>query len=95
MLPCGDAPSDGGSDGAAQTLTVGGTVSGLTGMGPVLSDGAGHQLAVTANGTFQFAAPYVAGASVTVTISQQPMSPAQVCTVTGGTPRRSRPASPA
>lgn len=81
----GDAPSDlGGSDAAAQSFTVGGTVAGLAGSGLVLTDGAGHQIAVTVSGTFSFATSIPAGTSVAVAVSQQPSAPAQVCTVVGG-----------
>ena len=81
----GDAPADGGgSDTAAHSYTIGGTVAGLAGSGLILTDGAGHQVAVAASGAFSFAAPVPAGTSVTVAVSQQPSSPAQVCTVMGG-----------
>src|SRR5450432_59655 len=81
----GDAPADGGgSDTAAKSFTIGGTVAGLAGSGLILTDGAGHQLAVAGSGAFAFAAPVPAGTSVTVAVSQQPSSPVQVCTVTGG-----------
>ena len=81
----GDAPTDGGgSDTAPKSFTIGGTVAGLTGTGLILTDGAGHQVSVTASGTFMFAAPVPAGTSVTVAVSQQPSSPAQVCTVMAG-----------
>ncbi|MDB4980480.1 MAG: hypothetical protein JWM82_1232 [Myxococcales bacterium] len=73
-----------GSDGGVASLTVGGTVAGLAGTGLFLNDGAGRQVAITANGTFMFPSTYAAGATVAVTVSQQPTAPAQVCTVTGG-----------
>ncbi len=79
--------ADGGlpGDGGTKTYSVGGTVSGLAGSGLTLLDGAGHQLAITANGAFMFPTALAAGQSVMVSISHQPSTPTQTCTVTGGT----------
>ena len=69
---------------AAQTYTVGGTVSGLSGSGLVLLlNGAGN-LPVAANGDFTFANGLASGATYAVTVGTQPSSPAQACTVSGG-----------
>jgi large repetitive protein len=83
----GAANADGGlpGDGGTKTYSVGGTVSGLTGSGLTLLDGAGHQLAITANGGFTFPTALAAGQSVMVSISHQPAMPTQTCAVTGGT----------
>ena len=67
------------------TFTVGGTVSGLSGSGLVLQDNGGDSLAVSASGAFTFATPVASGAAFNVTILTQPSSPAQVCSVSGGT----------
>src|SRR5207248_3315794 len=66
------------------TYTIGGTVSGLAGTGLVLRDGGGDDLTITANGTFAFATPIASGAPYAVTVSSQPGSPAQTCTVSAG-----------
>jgi hypothetical protein len=83
----GAANADGGlpGDGGTKTYSVGGTVSGLAGSGLTLLDGVGHQLAITANGAFMFPTALAAGQSVMVSISHQPSTPTQTCTVTGGT----------
>jgi 6-phosphogluconolactonase (cycloisomerase 2 family)/environmental stress-induced protein Ves len=66
-------------------VTVGGTISGLTGSGLVLQDNGGDNLTVAANATtFTFATPVKVGAAYAVTVLTQPSSPAEVCTVTGG-----------
>jgi hypothetical protein len=64
---------------------IGGTVSGLAGTGLVLRDNGGDDLAVTANGTFQFATPVLSGQTYNVTVKTQPNGPTQTCVVTGGT----------
>jgi large repetitive protein len=81
----GSAATDGGKDGPVGPFSVGGTLSGLAGSGLILADGAGHQLTITANGVFTFPNKLAAGSAVAVTATQQPTSPSQVCTVTGGT----------
>lgn len=63
--------------------TIGGTVSGLTGLGLVLQDNGGDNLSVAANGTFTFATPLATGATYNVSVFNQPNN--QVCSVTGGT----------
>ena len=87
--PDGARPGDGGrrdggalNDGGAGSLGVGGTVSGLLGTGLVLQDNGGDNLAVSGNGTFTFAKKLAKGASYSVTVQQQPMTPAQSCVVT-------------
>lgn len=66
------------------SFTVGGTVSGLTGAGLVLSLNGGAQLAqIAANGTFTFPNPIPTGSTYTISVSTQPSSAA--CTVSNGT----------
>jgi subtilisin-like proprotein convertase family protein len=68
-----------------QTYTIGGNVSGLTGSGLVLSLNAGAQtLPVAADGAFTFPTALVDGATYAVTVSNQPTSPIEVCTVANG-----------
>ncbi|MES1165383.1 MAG: hypothetical protein ABUR63_06495, partial [Verrucomicrobiota bacterium] len=68
------------------TFTVGGTISGLTGTGLVLKNNGGSDLTVAANATtFTFATPVASGAAYLVTVSAQPGTPTQTCTVASGT----------
>jgi 6-phosphogluconolactonase (cycloisomerase 2 family) len=67
------------------SYTIGGTVSGLSGSGLMLQDNGGDTLAVSAGATtFTFATAVQSGKAYAVTVSAQPTSPAQTCTVTGG-----------
>ncbi|MBX3689056.1 proprotein convertase P-domain-containing protein [Dokdonella sp.] len=65
------------------TYTVGGNVSGLTGLGLVLALDAGAQsLPIAANGTFTFPTAVADGTTYTVTIATQPSG--QTCAVANG-----------
>lgn len=65
------------------TYTIGGTISGYTGSGLVLSEGT-ESLTITTNATtFTFTTKRASGYSFTVSVGTQPSS--QTCTVTGGT----------
>lgn len=64
--------------------TIGGTVSGLTGIGLVLQDSGADDLAVTAAGAFTFGTPLASGAAYQVSVKTQPSNPAQTCAVVGG-----------
>ncbi|MEO5559615.1 MAG: hypothetical protein ABIO49_07355, partial [Dokdonella sp.] len=67
------------------TYTVGGTVSGLVGNSVTLSLNSGAQTqVVAANGTFAFPTALASGAAYAVTVSVQPTSPTEVCTITNG-----------
>ena len=67
--------------------TIGGTVTGLSGSGLVLSLSAGgtQTLSVTANGSFTFTQSVSSAQSYAVTVQTQPSGPSQTCTVTNGT----------
>ncbi|HET9106640.1 MAG TPA: beta-propeller fold lactonase family protein [Steroidobacteraceae bacterium] len=69
----------------AATVTIGGTVTGLSGTGLVLQDNGGDNLTVSQNGTFTFATALATGTAYAVTVATQPTSPSQTCTVTNGT----------
>src|SRR6266705_977900 len=69
---------------AANTFSVGGTISGLIGTGLVLQDNGGDNLAVSANGTFTFSTAIASGAAYSVAVLTQPANPSQSCTVTNG-----------
>jgi 6-phosphogluconolactonase (cycloisomerase 2 family) len=69
----------------AATYTIGGSLSGLTGSGLVLQDNAGDNLNVAAKATsFTFPTAIAGGGAYAVTVSTQPTSPAQTCTVSNG-----------
>lgn len=64
------------------TFTIGGAVSGLSGTGLVLQNNGGDDVAVGANGDFEFANALVNGATYAVTVRAHPSS--QRCTVSNG-----------
>jgi hypothetical protein len=66
---------------AVNTFAVGGTVTGLLGSGLVLSNNGGDDVAVNADGTFQFKTKLASGAGYNVTVRTQPSNPTQACTV--------------
>lgn len=65
-------------------VTIGGTVSRLSGSGLVLQDNGGDNLTVSANGTFTFKTSVATGKPYAVTVSTQPSSPTQYCVVDNG-----------
>ena len=67
----------------SSNLTIGGSVTGLTGAGLVLQDNGGDNLAISKNGAFTFATALASGASYAVTVLTQPTG--QTCAVTSGT----------
>ena len=88
LTACGDsgvggAGADSGGDSNAPTYTVGGTVTGLKGSGLQVSSGL-LTLTISADGAFTFPINLKSGTAFGVTVVAQPKSPAQVCTVTGG-----------
>jgi hypothetical protein len=65
-------------------FTLGGTLTGLAGGGPlVLSTSTGQTISLTANGAFSFASPLADGTSYLVSVTTQPTNPPQICSVTG------------
>ena len=85
----GNAGGGVAGSGGATSFSVAGQVTGLTGSGLVIQDGAGHQLSIdapgTTTGTFAFGTKLPAGTSVAVTVTHQPSSPTQTCQVSNGT----------
>lgn len=70
---------------AADKLTVGGTVSGLSGS-VVLQNNGGDDITVNANGSFAFPTAVASGSTYAVTVKTQPTSPKkQTCTISAGT----------
>ena len=68
------------------SFTVGGTVTGLTGSGLILQNNGGdnHPHDVNMGGAFTFATSIASGLAYSVTVSTQPSSPSQTCSVTNG-----------
>jgi len=64
--------------------TIGGTVSGMSGTGLVLTNDGGDNLMVNANGSFTFSTGLLATFPYSVAVQTQPSSPAQTCTVSNG-----------
>jgi len=70
---------------AANQYAIGGTVSGLDGTGLKVSLNGGAPHAISANGTWAFPTTLASGTSYTVTITGQPQSNWQTCTLSGDT----------
>jgi 6-phosphogluconolactonase (cycloisomerase 2 family) len=71
---------------AVSSFTVGGTISGYTGSGLVLSDSVSTHTAtpVSGAGSFTLSGTSNSGSTYNVTVTTQPTAPAQFCRVTGG-----------
>lgn len=85
----GERPADlsdagGPPGGGTTTIRVGGTVSGLEGTGFILQNNGSDDAAISADGPFTFSRRLATGSPFNVTVSTQPTSPAQVCTVANG-----------
>lgn len=65
--------------------TIGGNVNGVVGTGLILSNTGNEQLTIASNGAFVFKNPVPMGFAYTVSVFQQPASPAQNCVVQPGT----------
>jgi len=65
-------------------FSIGGDVSGLAGSGLILQNNASDELSIQADGSFVFATEIDSGSNYAVTVSAQPTSPAQTCTVSNG-----------
>src|SRR5580704_5686778 len=66
------------------TVSIGGNVVGLLGTGLVLQDNGGDNLSIAASGTFTFMTAITLNSAYLVTVSVQPTTPSQTCTVTNG-----------
>lgn len=80
----GGGDDSGGTD-PLPSHAVGGTVTGLSGGSLVLSNNGGDTLTLTADGAFSFATKLQQGLAYTVAVQDNPVSPAQTCTVASGT----------
>jgi hypothetical protein len=67
------------------TLSIGGTVVGLLGVGLVLQNNGGDDLAIATSNPFTFKTAVAVNSTYNVTVRTQPTSPTQTCTVTNGT----------
>jgi hypothetical protein len=66
------------------TITIGGTVTDLTGIGLVLQNNGSDDLPITADGPFTFATLLTPGGIYNVTVATNPRNPSQICSVTNG-----------
>jgi hypothetical protein len=67
------------------TLSIGGTVVGLLGIGLVLQNNGGDDLTIVTSNPFTFKTAVAIGSTYLATVRTQPSSPTQTCTVTNGT----------
>ena len=65
-------------------VTIGGTVTGLTGSGLVLQNNGTDDLPITVDGPFTFVTPLLPGGLYSVTVFSNPNNPSQTCSVTNG-----------
>jgi len=65
-------------------FSIGGTISNLSGVGLVLQDNGGDNLAITGTGSIQFTFPTLVTGAFKVTVMTQPSNPTQNCAVSGG-----------
>jgi environmental stress-induced protein Ves len=87
LASCGGSSgsSDGGGTPSTTTYAIGGTISGLTGSGLVLSSPGQANLTVAAGATtFTFGTRVASGTAYAVSVAVNPSGPAQACTVTNG-----------
>jgi 6-phosphogluconolactonase (cycloisomerase 2 family) len=85
LAGCHGGGSDSPPPPSGPTYTIGGTVSGLAGMGLVLRNNGTNDLAVNANGPFTFTVGLADAATYAVTVRSQPSGPTQDCVVANGT----------
>ena len=71
-------------DCVTDTHAIGGTVTGVVGMGLTLEDNLGDDLAIMADGTFVFPTNVSSGQGYSVTVSANPTNPWQTCLVSNG-----------
>ncbi len=64
------------------TYTIGGTVSGLLGIGLVLQNNGGDSISISADGPFTFATSLTDLSTYSVTVANQPSAPLQFCAAT-------------
>ena len=79
-----DPGGSGSGDEPDETFSIGGSVSGLTGSGLVISNSATDDLTLDANGAFTFTTELNDGDAYDVTVVTQPTAPDNVCTVENG-----------
>lgn len=76
--------SSSSSGGNGDYVTIGGSVTGLVGMGLVLRNNGSDDIQIAMNGAFSFPAKVQSGSPYEVTIASPPTSPSQSCTVSNG-----------
>ena len=78
------AACGGGGSGSTQSYNVVVTTSGLAGSGLTLQLNSTGSLPITGNGNATFSEELASGASYTIAVANQPVSPTQNCTVANG-----------
>lgn len=66
------------------TYSIGGTMTGLVGVGCVLQNNGGDDLALATDGAFAFPTRLPTGTAYAATVFAQPIGPTQTCAVTNG-----------
>jgi Galactose oxidase, central domain/Kelch motif len=86
LAACSGLADGNGGGGGNGIYTIGGSISGYTGTGLILSNNGTDTLTVpTGSKTFTFTKTVASGGAFSVTVQTQPTNPAQTCTVTTGT----------
>ena len=85
LAACGGGGDEPPPPPSTASYTIGGSVAGLSGSGLVLQLNGANNLTVSANGSFTFPGSLTSGTAYAVTVSTQPTTPSQTCTVTSGT----------
>ena len=84
LTACGGGGGSSGGTGGSAAFSVGGTVTGLSTSGLVLTDNGGDSLALSSGAsTFTFSATLASGSSYLVAVATQPTG--ETCTVSSGT----------
>lgn len=82
VVTCTDTPPP--PPGPLPSFALGGSISGLAGTELELSNNGGDTFEPGSNGAFNFPTPVPHGGAYDVTVTTQPNTPAQTCTVTNG-----------
>jgi N-acetylneuraminic acid mutarotase len=67
------------------TFNIAGSVQGLVGVGLVLQDNLSDSLTISSNGSFTFPTAIAGGTAFDVTVLEQPVTPAQICSPSNAT----------
>ena len=85
LAACGGGGGGGDEPPPPTRYSLGGSVSGLVGGSLILQNNGSNDLTINADGSFSFTNQLNSGSSYNVTVSNQPISPAQTCEVANST----------